>query len=99
MNNLKRGLGYVWMVLGPAVMIFMFWQAADKISLAQAKVALVSGEALKEAARSAAINTILQWCIIIAVFLPIACGLVIFGKYAIKGEYDDMPMNPAALTG
>lgn len=30
----------------------------------------------------------LPWLIIIAVFTPIAVGLVIFGWYALKGEYD-----------
>lgn len=28
------------------------------------------------------------WIIIIAVFTPIAIGLIIFGWYAFKGEYD-----------
>lgn len=30
----------------------------------------------------------LPWVIIIAVFTPIAIGLIIFGRYALKGEYD-----------
>jgi hypothetical protein len=97
MNQLKRALGYVLMLVGPVVMIFMFWQAADKIGLAQAQVAAAAGEAAKDLARSTAINTILQWCIIIAVFLPIACGMVIFAKYAIKGEYDHLPFTSADL--
>ena len=28
------------------------------------------------------------WLIIIVVFLPIAIGLILFGWYAVKGEYD-----------
>ncbi|MEY2639633.1 MAG: hypothetical protein RIR90_1115, partial [Bacteroidota bacterium] len=28
------------------------------------------------------------WIIIITIFTPIAIGLVIFGYYAMKGEYD-----------
>ena len=30
----------------------------------------------------------LPWLIIITVFTPIAIGLVIFGYYSLKGEYD-----------
>jgi hypothetical protein len=30
----------------------------------------------------------LPWLIIILVFTPIAVGLVIFGYYSLKGEYD-----------
>lgn len=29
------------------------------------------------------------WLIIIAVFTPIAIGLVVFGWYALQGEYDE----------
>ena len=31
----------------------------------------------------------IPWIIIITVFTPIAIGLVLFGYYALKGEYDD----------
>lgn len=31
----------------------------------------------------------LPWIIIITVFTPIALGLMIFGRYAIRGEYND----------
>ncbi len=30
----------------------------------------------------------IPWIIIIGVFTPIAIGLIIFGWYAVKGEYD-----------
>ncbi|MFL5771918.1 MAG: DUF6814 family protein [Flavisolibacter sp.] len=30
----------------------------------------------------------IPWIIIITVFTPIAIGLMIFGSYALKGEYD-----------
>ncbi len=97
MNNLKRGLGIIWMILGPAAIIFMIWQAADKIGIAREQVQLATTEAAKSAASSNATNTILQWCIIIAVFLPIATGLVIFGKYALAGEYDGLPESSQEL--
>lgn len=37
---------------------------------------------------SANLNDALQWGIILLIFTPIAFGLVIFGNYALKGEYD-----------
>lgn len=33
-------------------------------------------------------NDILQWSIIIGIFILIAFGLVIFGIYSLKGAYD-----------
>ncbi len=32
-------------------------------------------------------NDLLQWSIIILIFLPIAVGFIIFGYYSLKGEY------------
>ncbi len=97
MNQLKKILGFVWMVLGPAAMIFMFWQAMDKIGIAQAAVSAAVNDSARELARSIAINTILQWSIIILVFLPIACGMIIFGKYAVDGAYDHLPQTSEEL--
>jgi purine-cytosine permease-like protein len=34
------------------------------------------------------INKPIPWIIIISIFTPIAAGLMIFGYYAVKGEYD-----------
>lgn len=39
------------------------------------------------------INKPIPWIIIIGVFTPIAIGLMIFGYYALKGEYDHLPEN------
>ncbi len=77
MKTLKKILGVVWIVLGPAAMVFMAWQAYDKISKAEVGVAQT--------------NTALQWGIILLIFIPIAIGLVIFGRYALAGEYDELP--------
>lgn len=33
-------------------------------------------------------NDVLQWGIIIGIFLPIALGFMLFGLYSLKGEYD-----------
>ena len=77
MNALKKTLGIVWIMLGPASVIFMFIQAWDKVSKAPPGIEQT--------------NTALQWGIILFIFIPISAGLVIFGYYAFKGEYDKLP--------
>jgi len=93
MNQLKKILGVVWILLGPAAIVFMLWQAYEKVGEANAKVALATSEAAKITAEGIATNTLLQWSIIIAIFLPIAFGMVIFGKYAMQGDYSHLPEN------
>jgi hypothetical protein len=44
--------------------------------------------ASSEIAKKPVIDTKIQWGVFIVVFIPIAVGLVIFGYYALKGEYD-----------
>lgn len=83
MNALKKYLGVVWIALGPLSMIFMTWQAWDKISLAKEGIDTT--------------NTALQWGIILLIFIPIAIGLVIFGKCALAGEYDKLPESSEEL--
>ncbi len=43
------------------------------------------------------INKPVPWIIIISIFTPIAVGLMIFGYYAIKGEYDKLPESSEEL--
>ncbi len=47
--------------------------------------------AAAEIAAKPEIDTKIQWGVFVTVFLPIAAGLVIFGYYAFKGEYDQLP--------
>jgi Na+/serine symporter len=49
---------------------------------------LVSGAITNIGDGSKDINKPIPWVIIVTVFTPIAIGLMIFGYYAIKGEYD-----------
>ncbi|MEQ7798220.1 DUF6814 family protein [Pedobacter sp. ASV1-7] len=77
MNALKKALGLVWIILGPVSIIFLFIQAFEKIGLAEEGVHKT--------------NTALQWGIILFIFIPICAGIVIFGYYALKGEYDKLP--------
>ena len=76
MNALKKFLGLVWMVLGPVAMTFLFIQAIEKVGLTHTDIERT--------------NTILQWGIILFIFMPISLGLMIFGFYAWKGEYDHL---------
>ena len=77
MNLIKKLLGIVWMILGPAMIIFLVQQAIEKIGFAPEGIDRT--------------NTTLQWAIIILIFIPIGAGLVIFGRYAWQGEYDKLP--------
>ena len=49
---------------------------------------LISGAINNIGHGSKDINKPIPWIIIITIFTPIAAGLMIFGYYAIKGEYE-----------
>jgi hypothetical protein len=83
MSALKKYLGVMWVMLGPASMLLLTWQAWEKINLAKPGIETT--------------NTALQWGIILLIFIPIAIGLVIFGKYALTGEYTQLPESSEAL--
>ena len=82
MNRVKKFLGLVWLLMAPALVVFMFWQAVEKIGAAPI------------AARA---NTALQWGIILLVFTPICIGFFVFGRFALRGEYDHLPQSSAEL--
>ncbi len=72
MNSIKRLLGLLWMLIGIASIVILIIVAVINIDLHGTHD----------------INKPIPWIIIIAVFSPIAVGLMIFGWYAWKGEYD-----------
>ena len=47
--------------------------------------------ALHEIEKKPVIDTKIQWGVFVLIFLPIAVGLMIFGYYAWKGEYNKLP--------
>jgi predicted Na+-dependent transporter len=53
--------------------------------------------ALAEIAKKPVIDTKIQWGVFAVVFIPIAIGLMIFGYYAYKGEYDQIPQRSEEL--
>jgi len=69
------------MLLGPAVVAVLVISAIENIS----------------ATGNSDINKPIPWIIIISVFTPISVGLMIFGWYAWKGEYDRLPGQSAEL--
>ncbi len=75
MNQLKKIMGVLWMILAPVVIYFLVMGAVHNINSAGTKD----------------INKPIPWIIIIAIFTPIAIGLMIFGYYSVKGEYDKLP--------
>ena len=72
MDQLKRILGIIWMITGLASILVLIAGAVINID--------VNG--------TADINKPVPWVIIISIFTPISIGLIIFGWYALKGEYD-----------
>ena len=81
MNTIKKYLGIIWLLLAPVVIYFLVSGAIHNIDPAGKKD----------------INNPVIWIIIIAIFTPIAIGLMIFGWYALKGEFDHLPESSAEL--
>ena len=53
--------------------------------------------AASEIAKKPVIDTKIQWSVFVIVFLPIAIGMIIFGYYALKGEYQSLPESSAGI--
>jgi MFS family permease len=68
----QRFAGLFWLLLAPVLLYLLLKGAAQNIDL--------------QGSRD--INRPVPWIIIIAVFTPIAAGLMVFGWYAWKGEYE-----------
>ena len=75
MNTVKKIMGLVWMIIAPVIIYILVLGAVHNINSTGTKD----------------INKPIPWIIIITIFTPIAIGLMIFGYYALKGEYDKLP--------
>ena len=53
--------------------------------------------AAEEITKKPVIDTKIQWIVFVAIFIPIAIGLMVFGWYAFKGEYDRLPESSVEL--
>jgi purine-cytosine permease-like protein len=74
-------MGLLWIIIAPAVIYFLIMGAVQHISSSGTKD----------------INKPVPWIIIISIFTPIAIGLMVFGYYAFKGEYDKLPESSEEL--
>ncbi len=83
MNTLKKLLGFVWMFFAPVIICFLVYQANVKI------------EAATVVAKA---NVILQWSIILIIFIPICIGFFLFGKYAAGNEYAHLPSTSSKIN-
>ncbi|MBS1510066.1 MAG: MFS transporter [Bacteroidetes bacterium] len=72
LRRLKRIMGIFWLLLAPAIIYFLIATAVQHTHTGGNKE----------------INQTLPWVIIITIFTPVAAGLLLFGVYALKGEYD-----------
>ena len=81
MNSVKKYLGIVWLLLAPAVIYFLVSSAIEHT----------------DTKKTEQINNPVIWVIIITIFTPIAIGLMIFGWYATKNEYDHLPESSTEL--
>ena len=54
--------------------------------------------AIEEINKKPVIDTKIQWAVFVIVFIPIAIGIMIFGVYAIKGQYDHLPDRSADIA-
>lgn len=81
MNQLKRIMGILWMILAPVTIYFLVMGAIHNI----------------DSTGTRDINKPVPWVIIISIFTPIAIGLMIFGFYSFKGEYDELPESSEEL--
>jgi purine-cytosine permease-like protein len=53
--------------------------------------------ALSEIAKKPVLDTKVQWAVFIGIFIPIAMGMVLFGWYAFRGEYDRIPTSSTEI--
>ena len=81
MSAFKRWLGIILLLLAPLIIYTLIDGAIANIDPAGKKD----------------INNPIIWIIIITIFTPIAIGLMIFGWYAFRGEYDRIPRSSKEL--
>ena len=67
------------------------------ILLGPAAIYYLIKTASEEVAKKPVIDTKIQWVVFVVIFLPVAIGLMIFGWYALKGEYDHLPESSEEL--
>ncbi len=82
MNTIKKITGFFLMIIAPVIIYFLVIGAVHNIN----------NNGIKD------INKPIPWIIIITIFTPIAIGMMIFGYYAFKGEYQKLPESSTDLN-
>lgn len=54
--------------------------------------------AAEEISKKPVISTKIEWIGFVVIFIPVSIGLMIFGYYALKGEYDRLPQSSAEMN-
>jgi purine-cytosine permease-like protein len=67
------------------------------ILLGPAAIYYLIKTASEEIAKKPVIDTKIQWIVFVVIFIPVAIGIMIFGWYALKGEYDHLPESSAEV--
>jgi hypothetical protein len=75
MGIIKKVVGFLCMLLAPVAAYLLTSEGLKKIAAA---------------APDAKTNATTQWSILILIFLPVMAGLLIFGWYAVKGEFEEV---------
>ncbi len=75
MGIIKKIIGVLCMILAPVSAYMLTSEGFKKMAAA---------------APADKTNAITQWSILIIIFLPVMVGLLIFGYYAMKGEFEDV---------
>ncbi len=57
--------------------------------LGPAGIYFLISTAMQEIAKKPVIDTKIQWGVFVVVFIPIAIGMMIFGWFAFKGDYEN----------
>lgn len=69
------------------------WLGIVWILLGPLAIGYLTKMAAGEIAKRPGLETWIQWIVFIGIFIPIAVGMIIFGYYALSGEYDDFSNN------
>lgn len=75
MGILKRVVGVLCMILAPVAAWLLTSEGIKKIAAATP---------------ADKTDTTTQWLILIIIFLPVMAGLLLFGLYAVKGEFEEL---------
>ncbi len=81
MNAVKKYFGLLFLALAPLLIYELVSGAIANIDTHKKEI----------------INSSVNWIVIISIFTPIAIGLIIFGWYAFRGEYDELPKRSKDL--